>query len=153
MHAIKAYSGSTDTTVWARISVHGIASHYRLDGQEIVSQWGRDFLRPSRLAHPTFYTVVTGTFPGVKRLKCGYDHPLPPSTKVKERVEVHLYSLSGPLWPVLGQNITIPFTGITVPNINPDTREMSSQFHTLDDLSLGKKHPVLTGQETVWTHA
>jgi len=108
-------------TVWARISIHGIATRYRFDGPEIESQWGRDFLHPSRPAHPTFYTVVTGSFPGVKQSKRGFEHPPPSSTKVKERAEVHLYSLSGPLWPVLGQIITTHFTGITVHNINPNT--------------------------------
>ena len=110
-------------TVWARISIHSIATRYRVDGPEIESQWGRDFLHPSRLAHPTFHKVVTGSFLGIKRSKRSFYHPPPTSAKVKERVQVHLYSLPGPLWPVLGQTITIPFTGTTVPSINPDTRE------------------------------
>jgi hypothetical protein len=110
-------------TVWARINAHGIATRYRVDSPEIKSKWGRDFLHPSRPAHPTFNTVVTRSFPGVKQSKRAFDHPPPSSAKVKERVEEHLYSLSGHLWPVLGQNITIPLTSITLPSINPDTRE------------------------------
>ena len=30
------------------------------------------------------------------------DHPLPSIAEVKEKVELHFYSLSGPSWPVLG---------------------------------------------------
>jgi len=32
----------------------------------------------------------------------GVDHPTPYSAEVKERVELYLYSTSGPLWPVTG---------------------------------------------------
>jgi hypothetical protein len=38
----------------------------------------------------------------VKQLTCGIDHPPPSSAMVRERVELHLYSPSGPSWPVLG---------------------------------------------------
>jgi len=53
-------------------------------------------------AHPAFYTMGNGPFPGVKRPGCGFDHLPPSSAEVKERVELYLYSPSGPLWPVLG---------------------------------------------------
>ena len=43
-------------------------------------------------AHPTPYTVGTGSFPGVRRSGRGVDHPPPPSAVVKERVELFLYS-------------------------------------------------------------
>ena len=39
---------------------------------------------------------------GVKRPERGIDHPPTPSAEVKERVELYIYSPSGPLWPVLG---------------------------------------------------
>jgi len=51
--------------------------------------------------HPASCTMGTGSFPGVKQLGCGVDHPPPPSAKVKERVELYLYSTSGPSWPVI----------------------------------------------------
>jgi hypothetical protein len=38
----------------------------------------------------------------LKRPGCGFDHPSISSTQVKERVELYLYSLSRPLWFVLG---------------------------------------------------
>jgi len=57
-------------------------------------------------AHPAFYTVGNGSFPGVKWPGHGIVHPPPSSAKVKERVELYLYSTSGPSWPVLG--LTLP---------------------------------------------
>jgi len=53
-------------------------------------------------AHPASYTMGTGSLPGVKWLGHGIVHPFPYSTEVKERVEIYLYSTSGPLWPVIG---------------------------------------------------
>ena len=37
-------------------------------------------------------------FPGVKRPGRGVDHPPPSSAEVNGRVELYLYSLSGPSW-------------------------------------------------------
>jgi len=53
-------------------------------------------------AHPASYTMGTVSFPRVKRPGCGVDHSPPSSAEIKERVELYLYSSSGPLWPVLG---------------------------------------------------
>jgi len=53
-------------------------------------------------AHPASYPMGIGTFLRIKRPGHGIDHPPPFSAKVKERVELHLYSTSGPLWPVIG---------------------------------------------------
>jgi hypothetical protein len=53
-------------------------------------------------AHPASYTMGTGSFPGIKRPGRGVDHPPASSVEVKERVELYLYSPSGPSWPVLG---------------------------------------------------
>jgi hypothetical protein len=41
-------------------------------------------------AYPSYYTVVTGSFPGVKRPGRGVDQQLPSSAEVKERVELYL---------------------------------------------------------------
>ena len=54
------------------------------------------------LAHPACYIMGVGSFLGVKQLGHDTDHPLPSSTKVKEGVEVYLYSLSVPSWQVIG---------------------------------------------------
>jgi hypothetical protein len=100
-----------------RDSSVGIATRYGQDGPGIESRWGRDFPHPSRQAlGPTHPPVkwVTGFFPGVKRKGRGVDHPPPSSAEVKERVELYLYSPSGPSWPVLGR--TLPFTLLRNPS-------------------------------------
>ena len=53
-------------------------------------------------AHPASYTMSTGSFTEVKRPGRGVDHPPPSSADVKERIELYLYSTSGPSWPVVG---------------------------------------------------
>jgi len=53
-------------------------------------------------AYTASYTMSTVLFPGVERRGCGVDYPFPFSTEFKERVELCLYSTSGPSWPVLG---------------------------------------------------
>jgi hypothetical protein len=84
-----------------RDSVVGIAILYGLDGPWIESWWGQDFPHPSRKdlgpTQPPIYSL-----PGVKRPGRGVEHPPPSSAEVKERVELYLYSSSGPSWPVLG---------------------------------------------------
>ena len=44
----------------------------------------------------------TRSFPVAKWPWHGIDHPPPSSAAVKERVELHLYSTYGPLWPIRG---------------------------------------------------
>ena len=53
-------------------------------------------------AHPTSYTMVTGSFPGVKGSGRGVDHAALSSAEVKERVKLYLYSPSEASWPVIG---------------------------------------------------
>jgi hypothetical protein len=60
-------------------------------------------------AHPASYTMGTGSFPGVERPGRGVDHPPPSRAEVKERVELYLYSPSGPSWPVIGRPLPLPF--------------------------------------------
>ena len=50
----------------------------------------------------------TGPFPGVKQPGRGVDQPPPYGAEVKERVELYLYSTSGPSWPVLGRTLLLP---------------------------------------------
>jgi hypothetical protein len=84
----------------------GIATRYGLDGPGIETPWGRDYPHPSRPAlgptQPPIQMVL-----GLSRGH-GVDHNPPPSSaKVKDRLDLHLYSPSGPMWPVLGR--ILPF--------------------------------------------
>ena len=83
----------------------GIATCYGLDGPGIESQWGARFSAPVQTgsgSHPASYTMGTGSFPGVKRPGGGVGHPPPSSADVKERVELYIYTPSGPSWHVPG---------------------------------------------------
>jgi hypothetical protein len=53
------------------------------------------------------YNGYRVSFPWVKQPGRGVDHPPPSSTEVKERVELYLYSPSGPSWPVLGRTLPL----------------------------------------------
>jgi hypothetical protein len=59
----------------------------------------------------------TGSFPGVKRPGRGVENPPPFSADVKERVELNLYSPSGPLWPVRRVNFTFTCVPAIVTNV------------------------------------
>jgi len=88
-----------------RDSSVGVTTLYGLDGPGIESRWGATFSAPVQTglgAHPTSYTMGTGSFSGVKRPGRGVDHPPSSSDEVKERVELYLYSLSGTSWPGKG---------------------------------------------------
>ena len=55
--------------------------------------------------HPTSYTMGTEYFPGVKWPWFGFENPTTSNTEVKERIQLNLYSKSGPSWPVIGWNL------------------------------------------------
>ena len=62
----------------------GTVTELRAALSGIASQWGRDFpsFQTDPGAHPAFYTMGTGSFPGVK---CGQgDHSPPSSAAVME---------------------------------------------------------------------
>jgi hypothetical protein len=83
----------------------GIATLYWLSGPGTESRWEARFsasVQTGPGAHPASCTMGTGSFPGVKRPGRGVDHPPPSSAEVKERVELYVYSPSGPRRPVLG---------------------------------------------------
>ena len=64
------------------------------------------------VTHPASYTLGTGSLPGVKRPGRGVDYPF--SAEVKERVELHLHSLCGPSWSVLGWTLIARIAELSV---------------------------------------
>ena len=85
-----------------RDSAVGIATRYGLGGPGIESRFRRGIPHLSRPSLGPAPATSTGSFPGVKRPRCGVDHPPPSTAEVKERVELYLYSASGLSWRVLG---------------------------------------------------
>jgi hypothetical protein len=80
---------STIFDIVGRDSVAGIATRYGLDDPGIKSRWMGRFSAPVQTgsgAHPAFYTMSTGSFPGVKRPGRGVDYPFPSNAEVKERI-------------------------------------------------------------------
>jgi hypothetical protein len=87
-----------------RDSSVGITTRYGLDGPRIESRWGAWFSAPAQTsprAHPSSYTIDTGSFLGVGAEARRWPSA-PSSAEVKERVELYIYALSGPSWPVIG---------------------------------------------------
>jgi len=73
-----------------RDSSVGTATRYELDSAMIELQWeGRTgFSAPVQTGpevHPAFYTMGTGSIPGVKRSGRVVDHPSTTSAEVKDR--------------------------------------------------------------------
>jgi hypothetical protein len=82
-----------------RESIVDIATRHGMEGPGMESRWGARFSVPVQ----TSCTMGTGYLSwGVKWPEHGVDHPPSSSAEVKERVELYLYSSSGPLWPVIG---------------------------------------------------
>ena len=90
-----------------RDSSGGTATRYGLDGSGIESRWGARFSHPSRPAQG-LTQPLSGSFPEVNRLGRDVDQPTQSSAKIKEKVELYLYSSSGPSRPVLGWNLLLP---------------------------------------------
>ena len=86
-----------------RDSVVGVETRYGLEGSGIESPWGRDFPHRPWSLPSILYNVYRVSFPGVKRPGRGANHPLPSNAEVKGRIELYLYSPSGPSWPVVGR--------------------------------------------------
>jgi hypothetical protein len=90
LHSLGSYVG--------RLGVVCIGTRYELEGPGLEFGWGARFSAPVQTgpgAQPASYTMVTGSFAGVKRPKRGIDNPPPSSAEVKERVELYTYSPSG----------------------------------------------------------
>jgi len=78
---------------------------YGLEGSGIESRLVQDFSHPSKpVLGPSslLYKEYRFCIPEVNRPGRGVDDTSPSSAAVKERVELYLYTPSGPSWPVLG---------------------------------------------------
>ena len=76
----------------------GIATRYGMDGPGIESLWGVRFPAPVQtgpVARPAYYTMGSGSFPGVERPGRGVDQITPYSAEVKEIVQLYFCSPSG----------------------------------------------------------
>jgi hypothetical protein len=82
--------------MWDRDRPVGIATRYGLDGPGIESRWRARFSAPVQNGPVAHSALGTGSFQGVKRPGRGVDHAPLSSADVKERVELYLYSPSGP---------------------------------------------------------
>jgi hypothetical protein len=80
------------------VNVIGIATRYELDGPGIIPLGARF---SGRGDHPASFTKGTASFPWIKRPGRGVIYTLPSTTKFKERMDLQLFSPSGPSWPVL----------------------------------------------------
>ena len=58
-------------------------------------------------AHPASCITNTGSLCASKAAGAWRPLRTPSSPKVKERVELYLYSPSGPLWPVVGRTLSL----------------------------------------------
>jgi hypothetical protein len=90
-----------------RDSSVGIVSRYGMDGPGIEWRWGASYsarVETGPGGCPASCTRGTGSFRGgVKRPGRGVDHPPLSIAEVKEKVELYLYSSSGPSWPDQGE--------------------------------------------------
>jgi hypothetical protein len=85
---------------------------FGLKNSEFERRWGQEIFffprssKPVPEAHPASCTKGTGRF--FQGYSDWGDHPHPSNDKVKERVEPNPYSRSLPLWPVIGQPLSLP---------------------------------------------
>jgi hypothetical protein len=92
-------------------SVVGIAICYGLDGLRIKHHEGKIFCTCTD--HPRgpssfLYKEYSVSLRRVKGPGHGVDHPPQSSTEIKERLQLYLYSHSGPSWPILGSSLLLP---------------------------------------------
>ena len=94
-----------------RDSAVGIATRYATDGPGTESRWGGENYR-TRPDWPWGLSILLyngyRVFPAGKAAGAWRWPPTPSCAKVKGRVELYLYSHSGPSWPVLGWTLPLP---------------------------------------------
>jgi hypothetical protein len=96
------------------LSFRYMYTHVRPSGEFLWTVWPSS--RPDRPWGPPNH-LYNGyrVFSGVKRPRRGVDLSSPSIAEVKERVELYMYSHSGPSWPVLGWTLPLwPSSGLTL---------------------------------------
>ena len=110
-----------------RSSSVGVANFYGLDGLGIESRWGWGFSVPVQTeggGYPAFYTMHTGSFPGVKRPVCCLNHPTPSGAEDNEKVQAYFCT---PLWAFMASskgNFTVCVLDKNLYQLLPDSRPM-----------------------------
>jgi hypothetical protein len=69
----------------------------------------------------------TASFPGGKAAGSWHSPPPPPSAQIKERVELYLYSHSGPSWPVLERTLTFLPLPLLIDMAKPDESSVKTK--------------------------
>ena len=113
---------------------------WRLQVQEISPK------RPERLwDHPVGNRSLSS---GAKQPGREVDHTPPPSAEVKERIELYLYSPSGPSWPVLGWSLPLHSQGFFLGG-KAAGAWISMYFEVKNDWSYTRT-PLKRGQKTLY---
>ena len=112
------YMGAVRWTSVGRDSSVDIATRCGLDGPGIEYRWGEIYRpRPGRpYGLPSLLHNGYRVFPGGKAVGAWRWPPIPSSAEVKEGVELHFHSPSGPSWPVLGW--TLPYMDLNYKESN-----------------------------------
>ena len=85
------------------------------------------------------------SFPMLQQPGRGVDHPPPSSTKVKERVELNLYSSTEPSWPVLGRALPLPLQALQSRNLNKNYYHVGTVWHVWKESEVIPKVSVFNG--------
>jgi len=108
IRALQENSMTKHNTIFYRLGptgiAVGIATFYGVgrSGDRIpVGARSSASVQTSPGAHPASCTMGTGYFPGVNGSERGAEHAPPPSTEVKERIQLHIFSPSVPSWHFL----------------------------------------------------